>query len=148
MQRISEVDMEELSQRYGVDADRARAFADAARRWLNDHLSAGDPLFGHVQHPDDDGALRPLDADLDVEGPPEAAQTPPDSGAGPHPLDLPTDQQGLVLSALALDSWSLGRCMAWEQSADRDWHRRRTGGVRDVAGLSYVPGIGSPPPGR
>ena len=71
-QRFSEVDMEELSQRYGVDAERARAFADAAGRWLNDHLSTGDPLFGDVQRRDDDRAARPVDVDPDVSGPAEA----------------------------------------------------------------------------
>ena len=94
VQRISELDLEELSHRYGVDADRARDFADAASQWLNDHLSAGDPLFGHVRNPDDDSAGPPRSADLDLKGPPEAGQTQPGRGPGPYPLDLPTDQQG------------------------------------------------------
>ncbi len=106
MQRISEVDMEELSQRYGVDADRARAFADAAGQWLNDHLG-GDPLFGHAQRPDGDSAADPLGADLDVDAPPQAGQSRPGSGPGPHPLDLPTDQQGVALSALDSGRWTV-----------------------------------------
>ena len=105
LQRISELDTEDLSQRYGVDVDRARAFADAAGRWLNDRLSAGDPLFGDVHNPGDNSAGRPLGADLDLEGPPGAGQTRPDSG--PHPLDLPTDQQGLALSALDSGRWTV-----------------------------------------
>ena len=64
VQRMSEFDVEELSQRYGVDADRARAFADAAGRWLNDRFSAGDPLFGRIEHADDDSGVRPLSGDL------------------------------------------------------------------------------------
>src|SRR5947209_13598438 len=88
VQRISELDMEELSQRYGVDAERARAFADAAGRWLNDRFAAGDPPFGPSTHADDDSAVRPLDADLDLDGPIGAGQTQPGSGPGPHPLDL------------------------------------------------------------
>jgi hypothetical protein len=107
MQRISEVDMDELSQRYGVDADRARAFADAAGQWLNDRLSTGDPLFGQVKRRDDHGTETPIDADLDVKGPPEAAQAQPGSGPGPHPLDLPTDQQGVALSALDSARWTV-----------------------------------------
>jgi hypothetical protein len=107
MQRISDLDMDELSQRYGVDADRARAFADAAGRWLNDRFSAGDPLFGHVQHDDDDSAARPLSADQDREGPPAAGQAHPGSGPGPHPLDRPTDQQGVALSALDSARWTV-----------------------------------------
>jgi hypothetical protein len=107
MQRISEVDMEELSQRYGVDADRARAFADAAGQWLNDRLSTGDPLFGQVKRRDDRSTETPVDADLDLKGPAEAGQPRPGPGPGPHPLDLPTEQQGVALSALDSARWTV-----------------------------------------
>jgi hypothetical protein len=107
MQRMSELDMEQLSQRYGVDADRARAFADAAGRWLNDRFSAGDPLFGDVQHGDKDSAERPLGADLDLDGPQQAGKARPGSGPGPHPLDLATDEQGVALSALDSGRWTV-----------------------------------------
>lgn len=107
MQRMSELDMEQLSQRYGVDADRARAFADAAGRWLNDHFSAGDPLFGHVQHGDEGSTERPPGADLDLDGLQEAGRARPGSGPGPHPLDLATDEQGVALSALDSGRWTV-----------------------------------------
>jgi hypothetical protein len=107
VQRMSEFDVEELSQRYGVDADRARAFADAAGRWLNDRFSAGDPLFGRIEHADDESGVRPVSADRDAEGRPEAGQTQPPPGAGPHPLDLPTDRQGISLSALDSGRWTV-----------------------------------------
>jgi len=107
VQRMSEFDVDELSQRYGVDADRARAFADAAGRWLNGRFAAGDPLFGRIEHADDDSAVRPRRGDLDLEGRPEAGPTPPRAGAGPHPLDRPTDQQGLSLSALDSGRWTV-----------------------------------------
>jgi hypothetical protein len=109
VQQISELDMEQLSRRYGVDPDRARAFADAAGRWLNDRLSPGDPRFGRVGHPGDPGAVGPLstDLDLDLEGRPEAGQTQPAAGPGPYPLDLPTDQQGVALSALDSGRWTV-----------------------------------------
>ena len=103
-QRFSEVDMEELSQRYGVDADRARAFADAAGRWLNDRFSEGESLFGQSHHADDDSAARPFDAGPE---PSEAGETPPVTAPGPHPLDLPTDQQGVALSALDSSRWTV-----------------------------------------
>ncbi|HEY2319808.1 MAG TPA: hypothetical protein VGH67_15990 [Solirubrobacteraceae bacterium] len=106
VQKISDLDVEEFSQRYGVDADRARAFADAAGRWLNDHLSAGDPRFGHDQQPDPASGESPLGSDPDREGRSAAGQTQPSSGPGPHPLDLPTDQQGVALSALDSGRWT------------------------------------------
>lgn len=105
VQRISDVDMEELSQRYGVDAERARAFADAAGRWLTDHLAAGDPLFGQEQQAGDGDAGQPHRAD--PERPPEAVHTQPGAGPGPHPLDLATDQQGVALSALDSGRWTV-----------------------------------------
>jgi hypothetical protein len=104
VQRISEGDMEELSQRYGVDVERARAFADAAGRWLNDRFSAGDPLFGDVQHADDDGAAAPVSANPRRS---ETSEAQPGSGPGPHPLDLPTGQQGVALSALDSGRWTV-----------------------------------------
>lgn len=107
VERFSELDMEELSQRYGVDADRARAFADAAGRWLNDRFATGEPLFGSMQRTDDDSAADPLGADLGPDGPVDAGQRHPRSGPGPHPLDLPTDQQGLALSALDSGRWTV-----------------------------------------
>jgi hypothetical protein len=78
MQRISEVDIEALSRRYGADADGARAFADAAGKWLNDRVTAGDP-----------------------------GETQAGSGPGPHPLDLPTGEQGVALSALDSGRWTV-----------------------------------------
>jgi hypothetical protein len=108
-QRISELDLDELSQRYGVDPDRARTLADAAGRWLNDRLSASDPFFDRVQHPDDDSAVEPLSADPEpgVKAQHGAGQTQPAAGPGPHPLDLPTDHQGVALSALDSGRWTV-----------------------------------------
>jgi hypothetical protein len=107
VQRISEVDMEELSQRYGVDADRARAFADAAGRWLSGHLSAGDPLFGDVRHGDQGRGVPPASGDLEGEGPSVTGAGLSGSGAGPHPLDLASDGQGVALSALDSGRWTV-----------------------------------------
>jgi hypothetical protein len=107
VQRISELDMEELSQRYGVDANGARAFADAAGRWLNEHFATGDPPFGPTRHANEESTAGPLGADLDLDGPTDAGQTQAGSGRGPHPLDLPTDQQGVALSALDSGRWTV-----------------------------------------
>jgi hypothetical protein len=113
VQRFSDLDMDELSQRYGVDADRARAFADAAGQWLSDHLSTSEPFFGQVQHPDD-RAPRPdenpvgsLGSDLDPGGRAEPRPASSDAAPGPHPLDLPTDPQGVALSALDSGRWTV-----------------------------------------
>ncbi len=109
VQRISDLDIDELSQRYGVDADRARAFADFAGRWLNERLAAGDSSLGQVRDGDEDSAVGPLgaDPDLDLGETLGAGETQPGSGAGPHPLDLPTDQHGMALSALDSGRWTV-----------------------------------------
>jgi hypothetical protein len=102
VQRMSELDLDELADRYGVDADRARNLADVASRWLSDRLSGGAPLFG--ERPDPSGAARRFgtEPDVDVEPGPAAR-----SQAGPHPLDLPLAGQGLALSALDSGRWTV-----------------------------------------
>jgi hypothetical protein len=107
MQRMSEVDFEDLAETYGVDAERARNFASAAGQWLSDRLSSGEPLFGQSQ---------PRAHDAPAPGPSARADTPETQGAdpgqratrsGPHPLDLPTGWQALALSALDSGRWSV-----------------------------------------
>jgi hypothetical protein len=97
VQRISEADLADLAERYGVDPDRARTFADTASRWLGNRLSGQGPR-------PDPGSAGPAPAD------PHPAQTPHEQSSratGPHPLDLPTGRQGLALSALDSGRWTV-----------------------------------------
>lgn len=99
VRRMSEVDLEELADRYGIDAERARGFADAAGQWLSDHMSTIDPLFGSPAQ--DQGRSAPEEFSADFDPPPAAAATSRRATrTGPHPLDLPDGRQGLALSAL------------------------------------------------
>jgi hypothetical protein len=108
VQRMSELDIEGLADRYGVDASNARTFADAAGRWLSDRLSNTEPLFR--ASPDADPASAP-----DRAGPEAEARgagdrdrdRDPASTPGPHPLDLPSAEHGLALSALDSGRWTL-----------------------------------------
>ena len=106
VQRMSEVDLEEIAERYGVDADRARTFADAAGQWLNDRMSSGEPLFGAGRSADSDSAVPGMVPDFDVPMAPGAGHEQP-SAPGPHPLDLPSGRQGLALSALDSGRWTV-----------------------------------------
>lgn len=114
VQRFADMDLDGLAERYGVDPDRARSFADAAGNWLNEQLSGAEPLFGagfgsgRPRDPDGSGSGRPRDPDVPATpaAPPPAAGEPP-AVAGPHPLDLPTERQGLVLSALDSRRWTV-----------------------------------------
>jgi hypothetical protein len=107
MQRMADVDLEQLAEGYGVDVDRARTAASAAGQWLSDRLSSGEPLFGDGQTHDRETAAHGSSANLDEQ---IAQTTEPghrSANPGPHPLDLATDRQGLALSALDSRRWTV-----------------------------------------
>ena len=94
LQRMSEVDLEDLADRYGIDVDRARTFADTAGRWLSDRIVGGDPFFAET---------RPRSRPTSPAPAPASTAT----GSAPHPLDRPTGPQGLALSALDSGRWTV-----------------------------------------
>lgn len=107
MQRIGDVDLEQVAEGYGLDVDRARTVANAASQWLNDHLSNDEPLFGEGQVQAHDTEARGPGATLG-----ESAEQTTGTGRhpahpGPHPLDLATARQGLALSALDSGRWTV-----------------------------------------
>jgi hypothetical protein len=81
---LSESDLDDLAQRFGVDADRARGVAGNVERWL------GDRLFDQA----------PRSGEPGFQSTPRRTASPTPFGAGPHPLDLPSPEQGIALSAL------------------------------------------------
>ena len=107
VRRMSELDLEELSARYGIDPERARGLADAAGQWLSEHVPSGDPLFGQEQHEDSDRPGPSPDPAFDVQRAPGAASEPTAPTHGPHPLDLPVGRQGVALSALDSGRWTV-----------------------------------------
>ena len=104
VRRMSDVDLDEFADRYGIDADRARAFADAAGQWLSDRVSSDEPLFGENRHGDRGSAVSAV---FDALLAPGAGSGQPSNNPGPHPLDLPTGRQGLALSALDSGRWTV-----------------------------------------
>ena len=103
VRRMSEVDLEEFAERYGIDAARARALADAAGQWLSDRVSS-EPLFGQNRQGDPDSAAN---AGLEALMAQDAGSGQPIDKPGPHPLDLPIGGQGLALSALDSGRWTV-----------------------------------------
>jgi hypothetical protein len=89
--RMSEIDVDEIAESIGVDADRARAWVVRAASWLSRRVES----FGEeVTVPE---AWRR-----------ETRKTEdPLRGAAPHPLDMPTEEQGLALAALDSGRWTL-----------------------------------------
>jgi hypothetical protein len=87
---VGQLDLSEIAERIGISSERADELADLAKRWLSQQTGASDaswsshPPQEHVR--DDDS--RPV-------------------REGPHPLDVPTSEQGLALSALDSGRWKV-----------------------------------------
>ena len=94
---ISDVDLDEVADRLGVDPDRVRGAAGAVEDWLNDRASTVEPLFSTGPGQPHEYAAP---SGLGQAGAPPRTE-------GPHPLDLPTDHQGRALSALASGRWTV-----------------------------------------
>jgi hypothetical protein len=103
--RSVERNIDEVAETFGVDADRARHFAEAAGQWINDRVEGGEEMFGRPaakstpgQHGKAGQPAKPPVVDDDPARP---------SRPGPHPLDLPTAPQGFALSALDSGRWTV-----------------------------------------
>ncbi|MDQ6777143.1 MAG: hypothetical protein M3071_13215 [Actinomycetota bacterium] len=91
IERVAQVDLEEIAQAMGVDPNRATEWVDTAMGWLRTHAEGfGDDITVWGSGPDAEAA------------PGERLRS-----AGPHPLDLPTAQQGLALAALDSGRWTV-----------------------------------------
>jgi hypothetical protein len=85
---VKSIDLDEIARHIEIGGERVRELADSTGRWINDRL--GDPEAHQAPH------SRDLEAEL-------GGRTRP--VAGPHPLDLPSDEQGRALSALDSGRW-------------------------------------------
>jgi hypothetical protein len=88
---VEGLDVDRFAESTGVDPD-------AARDWLE---NAGNWLRANTEHLGEELARR-------VAGPgPSIARSDPLEGAGPHPLDVPSEDQGLALAALDSGRWTV-----------------------------------------
>jgi hypothetical protein len=86
------IDLDDLADRIGMSGDRVREIADFAGQWLNWQFPAHEtPREGRATRQAGEPADGPRDRRL----------------GGPHPLDIPTETQGLALSALDSGRWSV-----------------------------------------
>jgi hypothetical protein len=82
---VEQLDLSDITERIGISGERGRELADLAAQWLSDQLGTSEA--SSPQHVlGDDGKSRRV---------------------GPHPLDLPTEDQGLALSALDSGRWKV-----------------------------------------
>jgi hypothetical protein len=93
--RISRLDVEEIARTANADAERARQWIDDLGQWLRERAdTVGGAPFA---------AAEPSSRRRRSPTPGED----PLRDAGPHPLDLPTADQGLALAALDSGRWRL-----------------------------------------
>ena len=85
---VKSIDLDEIARQIEMGGERFRELTDSTGRWISDRLSEPE-----AQHAAQARALEPE----------TAARTRP--VAGPHPLDLPSDEQGRALSALDSGRW-------------------------------------------
>jgi hypothetical protein len=85
---VRSIDLDEIARQIEMGGERFRELTDATGRWISDRL--GEPEAHH--------AAPALELEPDT-----AATTRP--VAGPHPLDVPSDEQGRALSALESGRW-------------------------------------------
>jgi hypothetical protein len=94
LERAAEqVDLDEIAERFGVSATSVRQFAEFAGEWLGERLS--ETMTGFQEAADPDAPTHEHEHDHE----------PRPQRRGPHPLDLPTAEQGLALSALESGRW-------------------------------------------
>jgi hypothetical protein len=89
--RMADMDVEGFVGGFGVNPDAARQWVESAGRWLR----------GQAENLGDEMASRSAGS----RGP--AVDEDPLRRAGPHPLDLPTGDQGLALAALDSGRWTV-----------------------------------------
>ncbi|HWF24877.1 MAG TPA: hypothetical protein VG275_05490 [Solirubrobacteraceae bacterium] len=110
IERVAQVDLDEIASAMGVDPGRANEWVDGAMGWLRTQAEGfgGDAtMWGSGSGPASSG---PASSGPASSGPASSEVAPHDErlrSAGPHPLDLPTDDQGLALAALDSGRWTV-----------------------------------------
>jgi hypothetical protein len=108
VQRMAaEVDVDDLAGYVGVDPDRARDWMESAASWLGAQLEhLGDEFASRTAGSASESEFGSWPAGSSSES---ASRTggaeDPLRGAAPHPLDIPTAEQGRALAALESGRW-------------------------------------------
>jgi hypothetical protein len=83
---VEQLDLSDITERFGISGERSRELADLAAQWLSEQLGTSEASSPQRRALGDDSRLR---------------------REGPHPLDVPTEEQGLALSALDSGRWKV-----------------------------------------
>lgn len=95
---IDETDVDEAARMIGVDPDRAREWLDSAGAWISSQTTGAEER----EFADEPPAPRPSSAPARPTASESAFAVP-----APHPLDMPTEEQGTALAALESGRWAL-----------------------------------------
>jgi hypothetical protein len=101
VERVSQIDVDEIARTASAEAERARLWIDELGRWLREQAAARSAAFTAAEP----WEKAPARADRRAHS--EPAGEDPLRNAGPHPLDIPTADQGLALAALDSGRWRL-----------------------------------------
>ena len=96
IQKVSLTDLDDIARATGVDAERAKRFIDGAGEWLRAQADS----FGGMPFPGSPFGGEPRREESPSWGDPL-------HGAGPDPLDVPSDEQGRALAALDSGRWTV-----------------------------------------
>jgi hypothetical protein len=97
-----QADVDEFAGYVGVDPQRAREWVESTASWLGAQLEhLGDEMATRAEQAPEHG--RQYEARRET----HPADEDPLRGAAPHPLDMPTDEQGLALAALESGRWTV-----------------------------------------
>jgi hypothetical protein len=96
-----QADVDEFAGYVGVDPERAREWVENTASWLGAQLEQfGEEMAARAEQPQSA-------KEYEARRQPPPADEDPLRGAAPHPLDLPTDDQGLALAALESGRWTV-----------------------------------------
>jgi hypothetical protein len=127
LQNFKTDDIEDMARSYGVDSERAKRFVENAGDWLR----AQAETLGVKPEPQS------------ASGVPTPRWEDPLRGAGPDPLDMPTDDQGRALAALDSGRWTVepGTSMLTSHG-DGPGPRDALGLVRELRVRDWIDGDG------
>jgi hypothetical protein len=97
-----QADVDEFAGYVGVDPGRAREWVESTASWLGAQLEHfGDEVAARAEQ----SPQRAREQHSRHE--PDPVDQDPLRGAAPHPLDLPTEEQGIALAALESGRWTV-----------------------------------------
>jgi hypothetical protein len=104
---VNQVDFEGIAGAFGIDPDRAREWAEGAGGWIRaqaEHI--GDEMASH-HAPTEGGTAASRPAEEPRRAQSDVGPDDPLRSAAPHPLDVPTEEQGRALAALDSGRWTV-----------------------------------------